>query len=95
MFGQEKISTAKTRTLGTIESFLLMTEWHPRSLHFPPQSDGWDVALLAPDAPDVPEVLEAEENSALYRWREEVRQNHSAVLSRPSPRGLLTRNSGI
>lgn len=63
------------------ESFLLMTEWHPRFLHFPPRSDGWDVALLAPDAPDVSEGLEPEENLALYRWREEVCQNQSAVLS--------------
>ncbi|KAH8588834.1 hypothetical protein B0O99DRAFT_524363 [Bisporella sp. PMI_857] len=73
IFGQEKISTAKTRTLGTIESFLLMTEWHPRSLHFPPKSEGWDCALLAaPDAPESIERQEVEEHSALYRWREEV-----------------------
>lgn len=25
------------RTLGTIESLLILTEWHPRALHFPPQ----------------------------------------------------------
>jgi hypothetical protein len=45
MFGQEKLSTAKTRTIGTIESLLLMVEWHPRSLHYPPESDGWDANL--------------------------------------------------
>jgi hypothetical protein len=73
IFGQEKISTAKTRTLGTIESLLLITEWHPRALHFPPQSDGWDFDLLAnPDMPDGATMNEAEESSALYRWREEV-----------------------
>ncbi|KAI9694199.1 MAG: hypothetical protein M1822_003470 [Bathelium mastoideum] len=27
------------RTLGTIESLLLLTEWHPRTLHFPPAVD--------------------------------------------------------
>lgn len=25
------------RTLGTIESLMILTEWHPRALHFPPQ----------------------------------------------------------
>lgn len=25
------------RTLGTIESFMILTEWHPRALHFPPE----------------------------------------------------------
>ncbi|KAI1264084.1 transcriptional activator ARO80 [Xylariaceae sp. FL1019] len=25
------------RTLGTIESLLILTEWHPRALHFPPE----------------------------------------------------------
>ncbi len=37
------------RTLGTIESLLLMTEWHPRSLHFPPP-DATD-ELMLPIAP--------------------------------------------
>ncbi|RDW66595.1 hypothetical protein BP5796_09344 [Coleophoma crateriformis] len=69
IFGQEKFSTARTRTLGTIESFLLITEWHPRSLHFPPHSDGWDFDLLAPDG-EGPEV--SEDGSAIYRWREDV-----------------------
>lgn len=50
-----------------------MTEWQPRALHFPPQSDGWDCALLAaPEDPGGVENLEIDETSALYRWREEV-----------------------
>ncbi|KAI9818267.1 MAG: hypothetical protein M1832_004483 [Thelocarpon impressellum] len=28
------------RTLGTVESLMLLTEWHPRALHFPPGDDG-------------------------------------------------------
>ena len=35
------------RTLGTIESLLILTEWHPRALHFPPQ-DATD-ELMLPD----------------------------------------------
>ncbi|RQM06276.1 hypothetical protein DH86_00001078, partial [Scytalidium sp. 3C] len=33
------------RTLGTIESFMILTEWHPRALHFPPQ-DATDELML-------------------------------------------------
>ncbi|KAL4908968.1 hypothetical protein BDW74DRAFT_174192 [Aspergillus multicolor] len=46
MFGQERTSNSKLRRLGTIEALLLMSEWHPRSLHFPPESDGWDSDLI-------------------------------------------------
>ncbi|KAF2838173.1 hypothetical protein M501DRAFT_857119 [Patellaria atrata CBS 101060] len=35
------------RTLGTIESLMLLTEWHPRALHFPPSDD--DDELVTPD----------------------------------------------
>lgn len=45
MLSEETSSTApwrglrkgSLRTLGTIESLLILTEWHPRALHFPPQ----------------------------------------------------------
>ncbi|KAL4804496.1 hypothetical protein BDV18DRAFT_162260 [Aspergillus unguis] len=46
MFGQERTANSKLRRLGTIEALLLMSEWHPRSLHFPPESDGWDSDLI-------------------------------------------------
>ncbi|RDW81177.1 putative C6 transcription factor [Aspergillus mulundensis] len=46
MFGQERTSNSKLRRIGTIEALLLMSEWHPRSLHFPPESDGWDFDLV-------------------------------------------------
>jgi hypothetical protein len=46
IFGQEKKSKAKTRTLGSIQALILMTEWAPRSVYFPPKSDGWDSDLL-------------------------------------------------
>ncbi|KAK5137277.1 hypothetical protein LTR08_000247 [Meristemomyces frigidus] len=35
------------RTLGTLESLVLLTEWHPRAMHFPPEED--DDELMAPD----------------------------------------------
>ena len=48
---EEEIQTSSTapwrglrkgsmRTLGTVESLMLLTEWHPRALHFPPGDDG-------------------------------------------------------
>lgn len=46
MLGQEKMSRAINRNVGSIEAFLLMTEWHPRALHFPPLHEGWDSDLV-------------------------------------------------
>lgn len=37
--------TGSLRTLGTIEALLLLTDWQPRSLHFPPGND--EISLLA------------------------------------------------
>ncbi|QIW94839.1 hypothetical protein AMS68_000357 [Peltaster fructicola] len=37
------------RTLGTVESLMLLTEWHPRAMHFPP--DEADDELMAPASP--------------------------------------------
>jgi hypothetical protein len=37
------------RSIGTVEALLLLTEWNPRALHFPPGDD--DEALLVPENP--------------------------------------------
>jgi len=71
MLGQEKFSTAKTRTLGTIESFLLISEWTPRAILFPPESDGWDAQLLSTDI-DVRHRAVVNDQSAPARWQEDV-----------------------
>lgn len=42
----------RLRTLGTIESLLILTEWHPRALHFPPQEATDE--LLLPDYDSAP-----------------------------------------
>ncbi|KAL8870394.1 MAG: hypothetical protein Q9174_003553, partial [Haloplaca sp. 1 TL-2023] len=39
------------RDLGTIESLLLLTEFHPRSMHFPPGDDGDDILTSLDDEP--------------------------------------------
>ena len=36
-------------TLGVIEALMLLTEWHPRAMHFPPDDD--DGELLVPENP--------------------------------------------
>lgn len=46
MLGQEKGSKAKTRTLGSVEALILLTEWQPLGLHVPPAGDGWDSTAL-------------------------------------------------
>lgn len=46
MLGQVKPFKAQTRTIGSIEALLLLSEWHPRALHFPTASDGWDCELM-------------------------------------------------
>ena len=46
IFGQEKGASPKTRAIGTIEALLLISEWNPRSLHFPPDNCGWNSHLL-------------------------------------------------
>lgn len=43
------------RTLGTIESLMILTEWHPRALHFPP-ADVTDELLLSSNDRDGPAV---------------------------------------
>lgn len=71
-FGQEKISKAKTRTIGSIEALLLMSEWHPRALQYPPETDGWDSDFIMThlDARDPPHTRE--EIPVSDRWREDV-----------------------
>lgn len=69
-FGMEKYSSAKSRTLGSIQALLLMIEWHPRSLHFPPDNDGWDASLV-PSMDDVYEPRTRKADAA-NRWRDDV-----------------------
>jgi hypothetical protein len=72
MLGQEKGSDAKTRTLGTIQALLLLTEWNPRRMHFPPPNDGWDGDLLMSSIVEEDERNMAQRNTARGRWLEDV-----------------------
>lgn len=77
IFGQEKRSKAKTRTVGAVEALLLMLEWHPNAIHFPPASDGWDSDLLltTSDRRDPPSGNTADwrpSDESRAKWLEEV-----------------------
>lgn len=74
IFGQEKRSKARTRTLGSIEALLLIVEWHPQAIHFPPPSDGWDADLLlsAADRRDGPSGNRCETDHPAERWLRDV-----------------------
>jgi hypothetical protein len=75
IFGQEKGPKTKARSVGTIESLLLISEWHPRSLHFPPESHGWDADLIPgvtdPQDGDSPMPPEEDSNPST-QWLEDV-----------------------
>ena len=70
IFGQEKHSKTSMRTVGTIEALLLMSEWHPRSIHFPPEGHGWDSDLIVPCPHHRNEARE--EITPSNQWLEEV-----------------------
>jgi hypothetical protein len=42
------LSRKGMRTLGSVESLVLLTEWHPRAMHFPPSQDDND--LMTPES---------------------------------------------
>ncbi|KAH7308071.1 hypothetical protein B0I35DRAFT_103160 [Stachybotrys elegans] len=48
------------RTLGTIESLMILTEWHPRALHFPPPNATDELMLPSYDQP--PSAAEEDQN---------------------------------
>jgi hypothetical protein len=72
VLGLEKYSKASTRTLGTIEALLLLTEWHPRALHELPPNDGWDSDVLFTVQDRRDQENNAVDNPFRTRWREDV-----------------------
>ncbi|KAL1952843.1 hypothetical protein VTO42DRAFT_4099 [Malbranchea cinnamomea] len=71
------------RSLGTVEALLLLTDWHPRALHFPPGDDentllDTDPQLLLPNAngsakeDDRAQTGASEGRLAFYKWLEPV-----------------------
>lgn len=71
MLGQEKLSTAKTRVVASIESLILISEWPSRAIHLPPESEGWDSELISPGYDRINRVV-VDDDLPLIRWREDV-----------------------
>ena len=59
------------RSLGTVESLLLLSDWLPRSMHFPPGDDGDDIIVATPSNPfDSPELFNPAPKHAHTDWTE-------------------------
>lgn len=71
MLGQEKLSSAKMRVIGTIEGLMLISDWHPRAIHFPPDTEGWD-ALLVDTIYERDNRKRTNGQEPLVRWRNDV-----------------------
>lgn len=69
-FGQERYSDRKLRSIGSVQALLLLTEWHARSLHFPPEHDGWDASYIAGSLDD--QHRKDRGNTGPIRWKQEV-----------------------
>jgi hypothetical protein len=48
-----------------------MSDWHPRSLHFPPESDGWDSDLVTIDT-ETTEYGDEGTTSSAKRWAKDM-----------------------
>ncbi|KAJ6004593.1 hypothetical protein N7540_012962 [Penicillium herquei] len=70
--GQEKISKAKTRNIGSVEALLLLSEWYPRQLQFPPDTDGWDSDFIMTNMDERDPPLSEDEVPVSKRWRGDV-----------------------
>ncbi|KAH5423587.1 hypothetical protein HBI23_198410 [Parastagonospora nodorum] len=67
------LSRKGLRTLGTVESLMLLTEWHPRALHFPPGDDDDELVLpdnRADDAGPRPDMLPGVGDKRIDSWLE-------------------------
>jgi hypothetical protein len=60
------------RTLGTIESFLLMSEWHPQAVSLPPEHCEWDLGLQLSNTEYPANTLPREAFSTSKKWLEDV-----------------------
>ncbi|KAK4943269.1 hypothetical protein LTR10_017112 [Elasticomyces elasticus] len=70
LYGLEKTSTSRIRIVSTIESFLLISDWHPRSILFPLDHEAYD---SDPDPLDTQGIREAERSSGpSVEWRNNV-----------------------
>lgn len=68
LYGQDQFP-ASSRSLGSIKALLLLTEWFPRALHYPPENEGWDASLAAASSNPFDSSTGSSDQ---VKWREEV-----------------------
>ena len=56
------LSRKGLRTLGSIEALVLLTEWHPRMMHFPPEEA--DIELMLPSEPITTPLMADEDDDS-------------------------------
>ncbi|TKA69824.1 hypothetical protein B0A55_07503 [Friedmanniomyces simplex] len=65
------LSRKGLRTLGSVEALVLLTEWHPRMMHFPPEEA--DIELMLPSEPiGTPIMPEEDDMPKVDQWLEPV-----------------------
>lgn len=69
------LSRKGLRTLGTAESLILLTEWHPRAMHFPPDEDDDDLmtpeqVIATPDPETVDDIPKGIGGQRMDSWLE-------------------------
>lgn len=74
ILGQDQVSDVNTRTFGSIEALLLLSEWQPRGLHDLLPCNGWDFTVASNSARECGK-MKAEfdaDNLSRGRWLREV-----------------------
>lgn len=80
--GRENSSTAKSRILGIVESLMLISDWHPRSVQLPTDSLDWDGEPISQQC-DRRNVKQRNRDALSIRWQGDVFEsvNRSDELS--------------
>ncbi|OAX81666.1 hypothetical protein ACJ72_03989 [Emergomyces africanus] len=73
--GQSNASNGHLRSLGSIEALLLLTDWHPRALHFPPGDD--ENTLLDID----PQLLTQIQTQSLDNNKGNIDHDHDPITA--------------
>ncbi|MCJ1393524.1 hypothetical protein MMC18_006399 [Xylographa bjoerkii] len=84
------------RGLGTVESLLLLSEWHPRSMHFPPGDDSDEIIVPLLSEIDVTEAQISASSGNIYSgWTEPALRSDKMCWSLVSFAYTLSYELGI
>ncbi|MCJ1284022.1 hypothetical protein MMC26_003353 [Xylographa opegraphella] len=84
------------RGLGTVESLLLLSEWHPRSMHFPPGDDSDEIMVPLLSETGISEAQKSASASNIYSgWTEPAQRSDKMCWSLVSFAYTLSYELGI